>query len=49
MTIPLPEVRGGIAISGIYDLEPIPLNYLNEKLALDTAEANATARSGICR
>ena len=39
MTIPLPEVRGGIAISGIYDLEPIRLNYLNEKLALDTAEA----------
>jgi arylformamidase len=39
MTMPLPEVRGGIAISGIYDLEPIRLSYLNEKLALDTAEA----------
>jgi arylformamidase len=39
MTMPLPEVRGGIAISGIYDLEPIRLNYLNEKLALDMAEA----------
>src|SRR6516164_2970152 len=39
MTMPLPEVRGGIAISGIYDLEPIRLNYLNEKLALDAAEA----------
>jgi arylformamidase len=39
MTMPLPEVRGGIAISGIYDLEQIRLNYLNEKLALDTAEA----------
>ena len=39
MTMPLPEVRGGIAISGIYDLEPIRLNYLNEKLALDVAEA----------
>src|SRR6516164_6773464 len=25
MTMPLPEVRGGIAISGIYDLEPIRL------------------------
>ena len=23
MTMPLPEVRGAIAISGIYDLEPI--------------------------
>src|SRR5215467_9377575 len=39
MTMPLPEVRGGIAISGIYDLEPIRLNYLNEKLGLDMAEA----------
>jgi len=32
-------VRGGIAISGIFDLEPIRLNYLNEKLRLDEAEA----------
>jgi acetyl esterase/lipase len=39
MTMPLSEVRGGIAISGIYDLEPIRLNYLNEKLGLDVAEA----------
>jgi len=49
MTMPLPEVRGGIAISGIYDLEPIRLNYLNEKLSLDGQRRNATARSGICR
>jgi len=41
--MPLPEVRGGIAISGIYDLEPIRLNYLNEKLALDTAEAECNS------
>jgi pimeloyl-ACP methyl ester carboxylesterase len=39
MTMPLAEVRGGIAISGIYDLEPIRLNYLNKKLGLDMAEA----------
>jgi arylformamidase len=32
-------VRGGIAISGLFDLEPIRLNYLNEKLGLDIAEA----------
>src|SRR5580700_1035123 len=38
-TITLPVVRGGLAISGIYDLEPIRLNYLNEKLGLDRAEA----------
>jgi len=37
--ITLPGVRGGIAISGIYDLEPIRLNYLNEKLGLDREEA----------
>jgi arylformamidase len=38
-TMTLPVVRGGLAISGIYDLEPIRLNYLNEKLGLDEAEA----------
>jgi arylformamidase len=32
------RLAGGIAISGIYDLEPIRLNYLNEKLGLDPAE-----------
>ncbi len=37
--MPLGEVRGGIAISGVYDLEPVRLNYLNEKLGLDEAEA----------
>jgi arylformamidase len=39
MTMPLRVVRGGIAISGIFDLEPIRLNYLNEKLRLDEEEA----------
>jgi arylformamidase len=39
MTMPLRAVRGGLAISGIYDLEPIRLNYLNAKLGLDAAEA----------
>jgi len=39
MTMPLRNVRGGLAISGIYDLEPVRLNYLNEKLGLDLAEA----------
>jgi acetyl esterase/lipase len=34
-----PRLAGGIAISGIFDLEPIRLNYLNEKLQLDVAEA----------
>jgi arylformamidase len=39
MAMPLRAVRGGLAISGLYDLEPIRLNYLNEKLGLDEAEA----------
>jgi acetyl esterase/lipase len=39
MALDAPGVAGGLAISGIYDLEPIRLNYLNEKLRLDEAEA----------
>jgi arylformamidase len=36
-----PALRGGIPISGIFELEPIALNYLNEKLRL-TADEIAT-------
>ncbi len=32
-----PNVRAGMAISGIYDLEPIRHSYLNVKLGLDEA------------
>ena len=39
MTMTLRAVQGGLAISGLYDLEPIRLNYLNEKLGLDPQEA----------
>jgi acetyl esterase/lipase len=39
MALGEPGVAGGLAISGIYDLEPIRLSYLNEKLRLDEAEA----------
>ena len=39
--IALDEVDAGLAISGIYDVEPCRLNYLNEKLLLDAAEAAA--------
>jgi arylformamidase len=39
MAMTHPRVAGGIAISGLYDLEPIRLCYLNEKLGLDVAEA----------
>jgi arylformamidase len=34
-----PAVAAGLAVSGIYDLEPIRLSYLNEKLRLDEEEA----------
>ncbi|MBM4440390.1 MAG: alpha/beta hydrolase [Candidatus Rokubacteria bacterium] len=34
-----PRLAGGIAISGLFDLEPIRLCYLNDKLGLDPAEA----------
>jgi arylformamidase len=33
-----PSFRAGLPISGIFDLEPIALNYLNEKLSLDETE-----------
>jgi arylformamidase len=32
-------VAGGLTISGLFDLEPIRLSYLNEKLGLDAEEA----------
>ncbi len=35
--------RGGFAISGLHDLEPIRLCYLNDTLAMDAAEASRNA------
>ena len=37
MALSHPKVKAGMAISGIYDLEPIRHSYLNEKLRLDEA------------
>jgi arylformamidase len=37
MALSHPRIKGGVAISGIYDLEPIRHSYLNEKLGLDEA------------
>jgi arylformamidase len=37
MALSHPNVKAGMAISGIYDLEPIRHSYLNVKLALDEA------------
>jgi acetyl esterase/lipase len=39
ITMDHPAVKGGLAISGIYDLEPMRLSYINDKLRLDEAEA----------
>ncbi len=38
MAMSHPAVKGGLAISGIYDLEPMRLSYVNDKLRLDEAE-----------
>lgn len=38
MAMSHPAVRGGLAISGIYDLEPMRLSYVNDKLRLDESE-----------
>ena len=37
MALSHPKIKGGVAISGIYDLEPIRHSYLNVKLGLDEA------------
>ena len=37
MALSHPKVRAGMAISGIYDLEPIRHSYLNDKLRADEA------------
>ena len=39
MAMAHPAVKAGLAISGIYDLEPMRLSYINDKLRLDEAEA----------
>jgi acetyl esterase/lipase len=37
MALSHPKVRAGLAVSGIYDLEPIRHSYINDKLGLDEA------------
>jgi acetyl esterase/lipase len=39
MAMQLPAVNAGLAISGLYDLEPIRHCYVNDKLRLDELEA----------
>ena len=44
-----PAARGGIAISGLYDLEPIRLSYLLKSCVSTAKKRAATARSSTCR
>jgi arylformamidase len=39
MVVSEPGVKGAIPISGLFDLEPIRLSYLNDKVQMDEAEA----------
>jgi arylformamidase len=41
MCMDSPGVIGGLAISGIYDLQPVRLSYLNDKLALTPADVES--------
>jgi len=47
----LPEhpIRGGTGISGLYDLEPIRLCFLNDELALDAATVRRHSPVGLAR
>jgi acetyl esterase/lipase len=38
-TLDLPEVDAGLSISGVFDVEPCRLNYLNDKLHMTADEA----------
>jgi arylformamidase len=39
MAMQIPAVNAGLLVSGLYDLEPIRLSYVNDKLRLDAFEA----------
>ena len=41
-----PPIAGGLAISGLYELEPIRRSYLNEVLGMDPASANRLSPAG---
>ncbi|HEU4353246.1 MAG TPA: alpha/beta hydrolase [Burkholderiales bacterium] len=45
MAMSHPAAKGGLAISGIYDLEPMRLSYINDKLRLDEDEARRNSPS----
>jgi len=49
MCLSHPSVTAGLAISGIYDLAPMRLSYINDKLRLDEAEElrNSPLKNGM--
>jgi arylformamidase len=44
-----PAVCGGLAISGIFDLEPIALTYINDRLQLDAEEVATLSPARLLR
>jgi arylformamidase len=48
-TGPGPDLVGAVALSGLYDLEPIRLTYLNAALGMDAAEARALSPIHLAR
>jgi arylformamidase len=45
--LPVDMVKGGLAISGIFDLEPIRLCYLNDKVGLDQPMARRNSPAAL--
>lgn len=41
--LPRDAVKGVCAVSGVYDLEPVRLSYVNDKVGMDPAEARANS------
>jgi hypothetical protein len=47
--LPPTSIKAGCGISGLYDLEPIRLSYLNEVLKLTPEDARVSARCTVRR
>ena len=47
--LPRDAIKGVCAVSGVYDLEPVRLSYVNEKVGMDASEAhkNSPIRHGL--
>lgn len=45
--LPKEAIRGACAVSGVYDLEPVRLSYVNDKVRMDETEARRNSPSRI--